>query len=305
MFRLCVLVVALLWPLGPAAADIPRPLDERATARLVVAAIAEADPDLEVVVGARSASLTVKLPGRKSHFLRLDKLHEDLRAEADGKRRQDMLRAYVADELTMREVASGNRKSAFDQLAAIETDTLIPVLRRVENEESWFLPQHAHQPFAGGMAVVWVQDRDVEIRVQGSAVKFGAGPLLAHSARQAGLDKLDLRKIGIANLEARLDSVTEKRDGRFPTLSLDGRFGSSLMVLDSYWREMARDGQVLTVAVPREDQLIVIADATEAEIAALRQLAGANFTYCDTCRDEALSPDLFRWTDGGWQVLPE
>lgn len=298
MFRLCVLVAALLWPLAPAVADIPRPLDERATARLVVAAIAEVDPALKVTLGMRGGSATVVVPGKRPFFVRLDDIHAALRAEPDGARREELLKAHVAEELAeLNDLATEKQKLVLDKLLEFEGETVMPILRTPDPKTSWEVPSSAHLPFAGGMVVFWVQDREI------SGTR--AGPILARWMREQGLDKMKLRELGLANLEARLDRVTEARDGRFLTLSLDGHFGSSLMVLDGYWQKMAQDGQVLTAAVPREDQLIVIADATEAEIAELRMSAGATYTYCDRCRDDPLSPDLFRWTGTGWEILPE
>ena len=48
MFRIWVLVAVLLWPLGPALADIPRPLDERATARLIADEVMRQAPGAKV-----------------------------------------------------------------------------------------------------------------------------------------------------------------------------------------------------------------------------------------------------------------
>ena len=52
-------------------------------------------------------------------------------------------------------------------------------------------------------------------------------------------------------------------------------------------------------------QAALFPSMTEAEIAELRMSAGATYTYCDRCRDDPLSPDLFRWTGTGWEILPE
>ena len=96
--------------------------------------------------------------------------------------------------------------------------------------------------------------------------------------------------------------MTEKRDGRLLTLSLNDRFGSSLLLLPDYWMEMAHEGQILTAAIPRQDELIVIVDVSSAELAELRQRVSA--IHADTTDRTLLSTDLFRGAGDDWQVLP-
>lgn len=282
----------------PSQADTPRPFDERATARLLMAAFAKADPSLDMAIGSGVASLTVRLANGKAYHPRLDILHAQLRAEADGSRREKLLAAYVAKEMaTMGAFAKGSRKTVRETLAAFDPDSVIPILRRSDPGAPWQVPSQVHLPFADDVFVFWLQDRTVKT----ADFTLTPGPISAHTARALNLDKLKLQKLGIRNLEARLDGVVSQRDGQFVTLSLDGRFGSSLMVMAGYWQQMAAGGQVLTAAIPRQDELIFIANAKVDDLAALRRKVEAE--RADGGND-LLSPDLFRWTESGWQILP-
>jgi hypothetical protein len=100
--------------------------------------------------------------------------------------------------------------------------------------------------------------------------------------------------------------------------------GPSLMLLPGYWNDKA-GGQQLTAAIPTTGAVIWIANATEDEIAGLRNRVIAEHAAAEVetvcfrreaeCSDwklwgqvdnvEALSPELFRWTGTGWEVLPE
>ena len=294
-FRLRPVLCVLLATLGPAWADFPRPFDERATARLVVEALIKSAPDLEIILGATTATVTAYRQGGPGHGFRLDRIHAQLRAEPDGARRQALLDAYVADELAaMGAVEGGTARTALDAAAAIQTDTVLPILRPADPKAPWDLPSQIHLPFAGGLFVLWTQDRTVDM----AGVRMTPAPISAHAARVLGLDKLDLQKLGRANLEARLDRLTARREGRLLILSLDGRFGPSLMLVPRIWQGMTQKGQVLTAALPDADELIVLADASTEEIAALRQRLQA------TADPAPLSPELFRWTGSDWQVLP-
>ena len=288
-------LIALLF-CTPVAADIPRPLDERATVRLMVAAIAAALPEMKVEASTTGAAVVVRSPDKRRRTLWVEDIHAALRAEPDGARREELLASHVAEEVaTLNGLATGKQKLVLDALGEIETETLLPILHVPDPGASWELPTNAHLRFTGGMVVFWVQDREI--------AGIRPGPLTAREVRAAGFDKMELRRIGLANLEARLDCVTERRDGRFVTLSLDGRFGSSLLLLSGYWEQRAQGGQVLTTAIPRKDELIVIEGATAAEIADLRRRAAASHAAAGPA-DDRLSPELLRWTGADWQVLP-
>jgi len=293
---IAALVSALL--AGPAPADVQRPLDERATGRLVAEAIAEANPRLKVTFGATQATLTATRPDGRSHAFRLDEIHAQLRTAPNGATRSTLLDDYVARELAiMDELASGKAATGLQVMNAFDPETLLPILRPANSDASWQIPEASHLGFAGGLFILWIQDRTLQV----GSFRMTPAPLSAHEARSLNLDRLDLQRLGLANLERRLDRVTQAWDGRFLTLSLDGRFGSSLMLLPRYWQAMAQDAQVLTAAIPQDDALIVIANANPAELSELRQRITRS---ADAAGVRPLSTDLFRWTGSEWQVLP-
>lgn len=282
-----------------ARADIPRPFDERATARLVVAALKKADPDIKINIGIRRFSISTPLPNWQAYEFRLDKLHAQLRGEPSGERREDILNAYIAEQIAyVNGVLAGKIKTLRDRLEEFEPTSVLPVLTAVDPDNAWKTSRSTQMPFAGNIVVMWVQDRSAEIK----AGHLIIGPISTKMARKLNLDWVRLQRLGLANLDHRLSQVTERRDGRFRNLSLDGQLGTSLMLANRYWDALSRNGHVVTVAVPREDTLIMITDADVAEIAQLREIS--QNIYALTQVSPRLSTDLFRWTGNGWQALP-
>jgi hypothetical protein len=303
---------------GTAGADVLRPMDERATARLLAEEVARQAPEAVVDLGATRAWVVVQMPDGTRRRVTVDKLHAQLREAGDGAARKAILEAFVADLVTAAPQEKGR--------PAADWSRVMPVIRWPAERGNWGQSGWAKAPWVEAFFQCWVLDQD------GAPISC----LRPGDLRLARLGKLEIAALGLANLEARLGAVTETTQGRFHRLSLDGRFGSSLMLLPEYWAERAGMGQ-LVAAIPTADLLIWIADPVPAELSALRTLVGMSGMTRNAGivlggleawqagaspeekaaydallaligpgeKGEGLSPDLYSWTGAGWETLPE
>ncbi len=299
---LVLLLADALLPL-PALAEVMRPLDERATARLI------ADEVARQLLGAEvRASFGTLQPGAgvvwdgRSIWLEAKEIHQQLRDAKDGKAREAALREYVTDKLAL---VAGTKAGASKR--KLDTTRIMPFIRSTENGGAGSDIRRA--PFIGDIYQCWML-----------AEAPGFSCLHTWELPKTGLGRLEITRLGLKNLEARIGEVTETMEGPVHRLRLDPRFGSSLILLESYWKERAAEGSV-TVAIPVEGELWWTLNADAATLVALRQdvrnrfveaervdvvkvlWAGDSTVWMNGLRP--LSPDLFRWTGAGWEILPE
>lgn len=292
---------------GPADADIPRPLDERATARLIAEEVKRQAPGAKVTLSGKSRNPSVSvLRDGAVVWIEAGKVHPALRAAQDGTAREAELQALVEAALAGRPVPVTLEAKA----RSVERAPVLPMLRSgAALSREGALVHIVKAPFVGDLVQCWtVAHRDGR-----------RGCMNARSQREAGggLLREELMVLGLANLQDRVSEIAETVEGRFHRLALGEAYASSLMLLKGYWTERATKGSV-TVAVPVEGDLWWIADATEAELAALRQavqarhakaLAGEIMWTTElkggrlTRVLQPLSLDLYRWTGAGWEIL--
>lgn len=313
-------VVLTLLAAMPAGADVLRPLDERATARLVADEVARQAPGVEVKVHfvAGNAIVSVVRDGT-AVALEADELHTALREAADGAAREALLQDFVRVGL-----AGAGQGGAEAAKVVPDLSRVMPVIRSPAGVLNRGQSNWAKAPWLGELLKCWVLDDP----------RAPINCIFTRDLLPAGLGKLEIDALGMANLEARMGEAVETEEGRFHLVSLGARFGSSLMLLPEYWQERAAQGQALVAAIPQEDMLIWIADPDPAELAALRalvELSGlgptivlggletwqADANPAETAAFEALvamttgprgqplSPQLYRWTGTGWEVLAE
>lgn len=301
MGRLWLLAFALLCSCGPSQADVNRPLDERATVRLIVDEVARQQPDAVIARSGRHNWIVLHLPdGRKLQLL-VAPIHEALRASGTGTERQILLRDFVAKQLlAIQAVSSPAEEQKFDLSRAM------PVLRP-------FVPPPPPQtlfdylaamlapvgrPFQNGVIQCWTIE----------ALPAGFDCFSAISLN--GMAEDDLAQMALVNAQNRADKAFSTMSGPFHKVSLDPKFASSLMFLDEYWDSRAQ-GKRLIASIPTANELIWIAGASDTEIAVLRQRTSAAYAAGKVARFgptqekviEAVSPDLYLWTGGGWAVL--
>lgn len=239
---------------GAAGADVLRPMDERATARLIAEEVARQVPGaaLRLSFGTLPPGVNVVREGVGVWLMAKD-IHPALRAARDGRAREAVLQAFVADKLAL-----ADRKTADVGKRKLDATKILPFIRS---------PQHGgagpadlrRSSFIGDMYQCWV--------VMDST---GLNCLTTWQLPKAGFGRLEIAKLGLKNLEARIGEVTEVVEGPVHKLRLDPWFGSSLMLLDSYWADRAAEGSV-TVAIPVEGELWWVLNADAATLAALRQ----------------------------------
>jgi len=301
MFRIWVLVAVLLWPLGPALADIPRPLDERATARLIADEVMRQAPGAKVRLsfGTLDAGAGVVLDGR-TFLLEAKEIHQQLRDANEGGARAVALREYVTGKLAL---AAGTKADAGKR--KLDTTRIMPFIRSTENGGGGADIRRA--PFIGDIYQCWML-----------AEAPGFDCLHTWELPRTGLGRLEITRLGLENLEARIGEVTETMEGPVHRLRLDPRFGSSLILLESYWNERASKGSV-TVAIPVEGELWWTLNADAETLVALRQDARNRFAEAERVDVvkfswaggstkwmaglRPLSPELYRWTGSGWDIL--
>ncbi len=164
-------------------------------------------------------------------------------------------------------------------------------------------------PFAGGLYQCWTVDRP-------------AGEQRCIEGRQlraAGGGKEEMLALALANLRTRAGAAEDRAEGRVHRLALGDTYGSSLMLLPEFWADRAAQGP-LTAAIPVEGELYWIAGASPAELDSLRQLARSRHEAArrgevvvpsktsglfPATKLQPISPELFRWTGTGWQVIAE
>lgn len=304
MFRLCVVVAALLWPLAPAFADIPRPLDERATARLIADEVARQNPAARVERSDTRWWITLYLPGDRKRRVEVDGIHKALRAEDGGAARQSILERFVARLL---EQARQDGASPAEPEAGVDPLQAMPVLRQVDlppQPES--LVDHMSlmldpvvRPFDGRVFQCWAVE------------ELPTGDDCLNPILMNGVTEEELARAALANAERRLDEAVTMKSGPFYKVSLGRKFASSLLFLDDHWNRLA-GGKQLVAAVPTAGTLLWITDPSGGEIAELRQRAGVAYAAGNVVRVTAsqarevqgISPDLYLWTGTGWKILP-
>lgn len=288
----------------PSAADVVRPMDERATARLIAEEVARQAPEAEVKLSFGTLPPGVSLiRGGAGIWLDAKDIHSQLRDAKNGDAREAALQEFVADKLALaahKKADAGKRK--------FDTTQIVPFIRSPEYGGAG--PADIRRaPFIGDMYQCWML---IEAR--------GFSCLATWELPRTGLGRLEIMRLGLQNLEARIGEVTETIEGPVHRLRLDPRFGSSLMLLERYWTERAAEGSV-TVAIPVEGELWWTLNADAATLVALRQEVRNRFgeaergevtkiSWGDGSRVwmaglRPLSLDLYRWTDAGWAVLPE
>lgn len=239
---------------GPAGADVLRPMDERATARLIAEEVARQAPGAVVKLSFGTLPPGVSVQRDSGGlWLAAQDIHPALREAKDGHAREAALQAFVAGKLAL-----ADRKTADAGKRKLDATKILPFIRS---------PQHGgagpadirRSSFIGEMYQCWV--------VMDST---GLNCLTTWQLPRTGFGRLEITKLGLKNLEARLGEVTEVVEGPVHKLRLDPWFGSSLMLLDSYWAKRAAEGSV-TVAIPVEGELWWVLNADAATLAALRQ----------------------------------
>jgi hypothetical protein len=300
-----ILLAAPVWP------DVPRPFDERATARLIEAEVLRHDPDAEVSFSLTTRQSQIGLfHAGVGRGIFVDEIHQLLREATDGAEREAILQAFVRDMLQTHLQRAAADASEVE--VSFELTQILPVLR---TQQQIAYPNGGgdsyRAPAFGGLIQCWVI-----YEPQRQLPCFATW-----QARPLGLGKLEITALGLDNLAARQGDIEETFDGRVRHLTLGPRFTASLMLSTAYWQERATTG-TLVAAIPTDGDLLWIQDATDAEVAALRQRVrllaeqaerGESEVTEDVTwggrvgkmRAEPLSTDLYRWNGSGWEILPE
>jgi hypothetical protein len=294
----------------PASPDVLRPIDERATVRLIVAEVARQAPDAETSlrVDTRTASVGFGYRG-VGREIRVDKIHEALRSADDADEREVILRTFVRELLDTHSDRAA--AEAAEVSVSFETTQILPMLLTQEQIDNRSNGDVFRAPAFGGLSLCWVIYQPQRPL-----------PCLATwQARPAGFGKLEMTALGLENLGARLGEVTESGDGRVRHVTLGPRFTASLMLSTAYWQERAGTGR-LVATIPTDGDLLWTLDATDADLADLRQKTrllneqaarGESDvmeevrwgTLVGQMRAQPLSTDLFLWNGSGWDILPE
>ncbi|WP_421703526.1 DUF1444 family protein [Aliiroseovarius sp.] len=168
--------------------------------------------------------------------------------------------------------------------------TILPVLRRLDflNEQESNRDLLTH-PFPGGLVAVYAQDLPTRM----------AFPSRSHVAQIATSPK-DLRSLAINNLRRYAERRVEFQGGLFglTIVSLDGVYDTSLLLDETFWRDIdGRIGRVVAMA-PSQDTLIY----TDADIPGGVEYLVSLVTRTRNELSNPLSETLLEWTEDGWQV---
>jgi hypothetical protein len=304
-FVAVLLACLTLVPL-PVAADAERPIDERATSRLIVAEMQRQAPQAQASVSHSSdRPMVVVMSAGVGTSLWAADIHQKLRGAADGAARAAILQAFVTDALV--KVA----KRAHTPEPSFDLTQIMPVLRTQEQIEFISGGSATYRVTAfGGLIQCWV------IYVP----KQPRGCLQTSQARQLGFGKLEITALGLNNLEAQQGDMVETFDGRVRHVTLGARFAASLMLSTNYWQGQGT-GKVIA-AIPTDDDLFWVEDPSDAELSQLRTRVGELHgratrreippreeidltAYGLSLGVHPLSTDLFLRTGSGWEILPE
>jgi uncharacterized protein YtpQ (UPF0354 family) len=131
------------------------------------------------------------------------------------------------------------------------------------------------ESFNNELVVVYAEDSDKRTRY-------------LQSSENAGVDRKDLRKLAVANLEKLLPKIEMADiDGLVTVFSAGGDYEASLLLFDHIWNS----GQVkvkgdIVVAVPAKDTLLVTGSQNRKGLAGMRKLVA-----------KLIAEDRYRLTD--------
>ena len=283
MFSISRVSLGLLAGMLPALAlaDLPRPLDERHTARLFLEALQSAHPDL--TAAERFGEVSVAGVNNRPVLLNIKALHESLRNEPSGAIREAVMQAYVA------RVWDESQEGQNAQLRAVtpnHPETALPVVMRIWSPQPkqfdynrppsqfvfppGFAITDSQLQISEHIAVFWIsQPRDPR------AARISRFPnfFTSQDRVNAGINEQTQFALGqshIATTTARLRPMAIENSNLH---EVKGLYASSLLLLNSFWDNSIPTGSRVVAAVPRQGILLWTVDPSPEDIAALRKLA--------------------------------
>ena len=150
------------------------------------------------------------------------------------------------------------------------------------------------RPFLEGLVALPVLDSPRALRMLGPK-----------DASKLGLSEQEAYELGIANLRKELKPLMEvakvARKGQIGQLVGDS-FHPSRLLLTETWAPLAKEqGGVLVAAIPATNAVLYISEDTPIALDALRAVVSNVLARAPN----RLSGVLLRWSESGWQVVPQ
>ena len=286
-----LLTLALLLPIAPAMAEIPMPVDRRATLVLMYDALRQAAPDLEFAMDEEDMSVTLATPDGGSFQLAPDNLDLRLHAENTAAGRQAVLDEHIRNVLgSVRRLAAGTEDEA-----PLDPAAIMPVVRVDQGEpvETADGPGLFYRPYLPGLVVYWVED-----------MPQTTASISLKRATAAGLDMAGLDTRALENLRLRTAMAQEQQiedTGGIIAVELDGYYESSILLLNDYWQARTAGGKRLVAFAPNRNFLFYLVDPAPEVLANAQKLAEG----LALGQPYPITATPLHWTDSGWRLLAE